>query len=172
MRRLIGIIVVLVASLAAYAGTMATGAQQAPTLTCSPTSVPSTGPSVTFTCSIENFPPNTQVMVTEALVPRPLQVTTTDDAGRASFRFLIHEAGVCAQRSDGLAAASGGDAEASTAFVVTPVPLPPLFAAPLVPCRRSHVKLGRSFWSHVRGTAARFSTHSYNEAPGPTPTVD
>jgi hypothetical protein len=108
MRRFIGVAVGLVAGLAAYPGTMTTGAQQTPTLTCSPKTIPSTGPSVTFTCSIENFPPNTAVPVT-ALGPTPTAFVTTDDAGLASFTFLIPEFGVCAQLpSDLTVSASGG----------------------------------------------------------------
>jgi hypothetical protein len=128
MRRLLGITLGSMIGIAVYAATT-TAAQQEPNLTCSPTSVPSEGGGVWVSCSIENFPPNTQVTVTEAFVPSPLQVTTTDDAGQASFTFLIPEAGVCAQRSGGLTIrASGGDAEAS--MTMTPVPLPPLYCGP------------------------------------------
>jgi hypothetical protein len=135
-RRCIGITLGLIAGLAAYPGKLTTGAQPTPTLICSPETIPSTGPSVTFTCSVENFPPNTVVTFTRgATFPGSGQVTT-DGAGRASFTFLMPESGVCAQLSGELTvSASGGGVEASTAVVVTPVPLPPLYcgSAPAQP---------------------------------------
>jgi hypothetical protein len=72
---------------AAYT-TPITGAQQAPSLTCSPTTVPSTGGGVWVTCSIENFSPNTPISVTEPFVVSPPQLTT-DDAGQTGFTFVI-----------------------------------------------------------------------------------
>lgn len=121
----------LIAGLATYPGTMTTGAQQTPTLICSPKTIPSTGPSVTATCSVENFPPNTAGTFTRgATFPGSGQVTT-DGAGRASFTLLIPESGVCAQLSGELTvSASGGGVEASTAIVVTPPPLPLLYCGP------------------------------------------
>jgi hypothetical protein len=131
MRRIIGITVGLIAGLAAYPGTMTTGAQQTPTLTCSPRTIPSTGPSVSFTCSIEHFPPSTAVSVTGPLGPTPTPLVTTDDAGRAPFTFLIPEFGVCAQLPGDLTvSASAGGARASITIVVTRVPLPPLYCGP------------------------------------------
>jgi hypothetical protein len=131
MRRLIGVAVGLVAGLAAYAGTMTTEAQQTPMLTCSPKTIPSTGPSVTFTCSIENFPPNTAVPITGSLGPTPTAFVTTDDAGRSRFTFLIPEFGVCAQLPGDLTvSASVEGVRASTTIIVTPVPLPPFSCGP------------------------------------------
>jgi hypothetical protein len=135
MHRIIGITIGVIAGLAAYPGTATTGAQQTPTLTCNPKTIPSTGPSVTFTCSIENFPPNTAVPVTGPLGPTPTAFVTTDDAGRAGFTFLIPEFGVCAQLPGDLTvSASGGGVRASTTIIVTPVPLfshlPPLYCGP------------------------------------------
>src|SRR6266536_3661129 len=125
MRRLIGITVGPIAGLAAYPGTMTTEAQQTPKLTCSPQTIPSTGPSVTFTCSLENFPPNTPVTV--AGIPSNLRQLTTDGVGRASFTFLIPEFGVCAQLPGDLTVrVSGGAVEASTTIRVTRAPRPPL----------------------------------------------
>lgn len=123
MRRLFVTALVLGAAVAA---TTTTGAQQAPTLTCSPTSVPANGGGVWVTCSIENFPPQTQVLVKEPFAPS-LRSLTTDDAGRTIFTFVIPEASVCTQRSGLTVAASGGGTEASFTIGVTPVPLPPAY---------------------------------------------
>jgi hypothetical protein len=129
MQRRIGIMLGAVAGLVAYAGATATGAQPSPMLTCDPKTIPSTGPSVTFTCSIGDFPPNTPVTVVGVFGP-PRQLTT-DDAGRAGFTFLIPEFGVCAPLSGELTiSASGGGVEASTTIVVRPVPVPPVFCGP------------------------------------------
>jgi hypothetical protein len=122
MRRLVGITFGLMIGVAAYA-TPLTGAQQSPRLTCNPTSVPATGGGVWVSCSIENFAPNTPVALTEPFAPSTRQVTS-DDAGRASFSFVIPEFGVCTQRSSLTVAASGGGAEASMTIIVTPVPQP------------------------------------------------
>jgi hypothetical protein len=131
MRGVRGTAVGLLAGFAIYAATTATDARQSPTLTCSPKTIPSTGPSVNFTCSIENFAPNTEVRVTGPLGPTPTAFVTTDDAGRASFTFLIPEFGVCAQLPGDLTvSASGGGVRASTTIIVTPVPLPPLYCGP------------------------------------------
>jgi len=123
MRQLVGITVGLMIGVAVSA-TPTTGAQQAPSLTCSPTSVPSTGGGVWVSCSIENFPPNTAITVTAPFGPSPRQLAT-DDAGQASFTFVIPEFGVCTQRSGLTVVASGGGAEASMTIVVTPVAQPP-----------------------------------------------
>jgi hypothetical protein len=121
MRRLVGITVGLMVGVAVSA-TPTTGAQQAPSLTCSPTTVPSTGGGVWVSCSIENFPPNTPIAVTAPF--GGIRQLTTDDAGQAGFRFVIPEFGVCTQRSGLTVVASGGGAEASMTIVVTPVPQP------------------------------------------------
>jgi hypothetical protein len=64
------------------------------------------------------------------LICSPETIPPTVRAGPAST-FLIPESGVCAQLSDELAvSASGRGVEASTAIVVTPVPLPPLYCGP------------------------------------------
>ena len=120
MRRLLGITVGLMVGVSAYAATTG-GAQQAASLTCSPTTIPAVGPSVTFTCSIENFPPNTRVTVSGTFEPNPPQLTT-DGAGRASFTFLIPESGVCAPRSELTISASGGGAQASFGLALSLVP--------------------------------------------------
>jgi hypothetical protein len=130
MRRLARITVGLLVGLVAYAGTTTTGAQPAPSLACNPKTIPSTGPSVTFTCSIENFPSNTPVAVTGTFEPSPRQLPT-DGAGWASFTFLIPEFGVCAPLSEVLTiSASGGGLEASTTIVVSPAPVPPVSCGP------------------------------------------
>jgi hypothetical protein len=122
MRRLVGILVGLMVGVAVQA-TPTTGAQQAPIVICSPTSVPSIGGGVWVSCSIENFPPNTPIAVTAPFGGS--RGLTTDDAGQAGFRFVIPEFGVCTQRSGLTVAASGGGEQASMTIVVTPVPQPP-----------------------------------------------
>src|SRR5215211_2494948 len=122
MRRFVGITVGLMVGVAVHA-TPTTGAQQAPNVTCSPASVPSTGGGVWVSCSIENFPPNTPIAVM-APVGGSRQLTT-DDAGQAGFRFVIPEFGVCTQRSGLTVAASGGGEQASMTIAVTPVSQPP-----------------------------------------------
>jgi hypothetical protein len=135
MRRFAGITVGLMIGVAGYA-TPTTGAQQAPRLTCNPTSVPSMGGGVWVSCAIENFPTNTPITVTEPFALNPRQLTT-DDAAQARFTFVIPEFGVCTQRSGLTVAASGGGAEASMTIVVTPVPQPvycgPVGAVPAQP---------------------------------------
>jgi len=125
MRRLIAITVGLIAGLAAYPRTITTGAQQTPTLTCSPTTLPASGPSVEETCATENFPPNSPVTYTTGATFLGSGQATTDGAGRATFAFRIPEFGVCAQLPGDLTVSASRDgAEASTLIVVTPVSLP------------------------------------------------
>jgi hypothetical protein len=115
-----GITVGLMVGLVAYAATT-TGAQQpvpSPLLTCSPTTVPAVGPSVEVTCSIENFPPNTPVTVTETFEPNPRQLMS-DGAGRVSFTFRIPEFGVCAPLSELTISASGGGAQVTRVIAVS-----------------------------------------------------
>jgi hypothetical protein len=126
----VGITVGFMIGVAGYA-TPTTGAQQAPRLACSPMSVPSTGGGVWVSCSIENFPPNALILVTEPFALSAHQLTT-DDAGQARFTFVIPEFGVCTQRSRLTVAASGGGAEAAMTIGVTPVPQP-LYCGPAGP---------------------------------------
>ncbi len=120
MRRLLALTVGSMFGVAAVAST-ASRAQPAATLACSPTTVSAVGPSVTFTCSIRDFPPNTQVAVSQTIEPNSRQLTT-DGVGRADFTFFIPESGVCAPRSELTINASGGGAQALTGIAVNLVP--------------------------------------------------
>jgi hypothetical protein len=113
-----------------YTFDVASETHETPSVTCSPKSVPSTGPSVRVSCSIQGYAVHTRVTVT-GLGPAPLASVRTDDAGRASFGFVIPEFGVCAQLpGDVTVNASGGGANASATIAVTPVPLPSLDCGP------------------------------------------
>jgi hypothetical protein len=128
VRRLLGIAFGLMVSLAAYAEATTIGAQQPATLTCSPMTIDAVGPSVTFTCSVENFPPNASLTVVGTFETSPRQLIT-DGAGQAGFTFLIPEFGVCAPLSGApTITASADGAEASTTIAVAP------FTAPSVSC--------------------------------------
>jgi hypothetical protein len=116
MRRLIGITVGVIVALAAYPAAITTGAQQAPTLSCSVTTVPAHSGGVQTTCAVENFPPNTSVTLIGGAQ------ATTDGAGRGSATVTI-PTGLCPGKFT--ITASGGGVEATTTIAVTPRPGPP-----------------------------------------------
>src|SRR6266542_346906 len=132
MRRLIGITVGLLTGFVASPTMITTGAQQAPTLTCSPTTVDANGPSFELACFVESFPPNAPVTFTRGPTLPGGGQAITDGAGRGSFAARIPTHGVCAPISgDVTVSASGGGVEASTVIVVIPnTPVPPVYCGP------------------------------------------
>ncbi len=104
-------------------------AQQAPTVTCSPNSIPSEGAGVRVSCTLDGYPPKTAVSASGTFGGSV--GVKTDDAGRASFTFVIPSHGVCAPLPGDVAVrAIGGGADASTTIAVIPVPLPSVDCGP------------------------------------------
>ena len=126
MRRLIGITVGVIVGLAAYPLTTTTGAQQAPTLSCSVTTVRAHGGGVQTTCAVENFPPNASVTFIGGAQ------ATTDGAGRGTGTVII-PAGLCP--GEFTITASGDGVEAATTIRVTPAPGPPGVCPTAVPAQ-------------------------------------
>ena len=116
MRQLIGITVGVIVGLAACQGTMTTGAQQAPRLSCNVMTVPAHSGGLQTTCAVENFPPNTAVTLIGGAQ------TTTDSAGRGSATVTI-PTGLCPGKFT--ITASDGGVEAATTIAVTPKAGPP-----------------------------------------------
>lgn len=94
-------------------------AQASPTLTCDVTSIPARSASVETTCTVENFPPNTDVTFLAAPI-----TATTDASGTASATFRIP----CCFPEPGefsiTASAEDGTTASTTVTVVAAAPEP------------------------------------------------